>query len=77
MQKFTPGVKILESKANRKNEDFPKRKNLHESLELRHFGGGNFFWEGGGYKFRDRIFRQMEMLVFEMIIVFLTFLRLG
>ena len=40
------------------------------------FGGGEFF---GGYKFGGggKIFWPMKMLVFAMVIVFLTFLGLG
>ena len=30
-------VKILKFKSDKKNENFSKGKNLHESLELRHF----------------------------------------
>ena len=51
------------------NEDFPKSKNLHESLVLI-----LFLW---GYKFRGYNFLTYEKLVFAMIIVFLTFFRIG
>ena len=34
LKNFTPGVKILEFKSNRKNQDFLKRENAHE---LKHF----------------------------------------
>ena len=33
--------------------------------------------EGGGYKFRGELFQPTNILVFAMIIVFLTFLGLG
>ena len=42
---FTPWVKILGFKSHSKNRDFPKSKNLHESIELKQ-GGGNLFWRG-------------------------------
>ena len=39
LKNFTPGVKILEFKSDRKNEGFPKGGNLHELLKLRFFWG--------------------------------------
>ena len=40
LKNFTPGVKILEFKSDRKNWDFAKSKNVHESLELEPFCWG-------------------------------------
>ena len=74
-KKFTPGVKILEFKSNRRHQDFAKNKIFTNHLNQNIFGGGNFLggtnWGGG------KIFRSTKMLVFEMVIVFLTFLALG
>ena len=68
---FTPGVKILEFKSNRRHQDFPKSKIYTNHSNQNIFGGGrgNFF---GG-----TIFRPTKMLVFVMVIMFLTFLGLG
>ena len=67
---FTPGVKILEFKSNRRHQDFPKSKIYTNHSNQNIFGGGYKF--GGG-----KIFRATKMLVFAMVIVFLTFLGLG
>ena len=72
---FTPGVKILEFKTNRRHQDFPKSKiytnhsNQNISVGGKFFGGTNS--EGVG-----KIFRPTKMLVFAVVIMFLTFLRL-
>ena len=39
---FTPGVKILEFKSNRKSQDFLKRKNYMNHSNWNIFGGGIF-----------------------------------
>ena len=74
-KKFTPGVKLLEFKSNRRHQDFPKSKIYTNHSNQNIFGGGNFLGdtnsEGG------KIFRPTKMLVFAMVIVFLTFLGLG
>ena len=46
---FTPGVKILEFKSNRRHQDFPKSKIYKNHLNQTIFGGGNFF---GGVQIR-------------------------
>ena len=48
-----------------KEQDFSKSKNLHESIELRDFWGVQI--RGGGK------FSTYQVLVFAIIIVFLTF----
>ena len=47
------------------NKDFPKSKNLHESLQTEHFREYFFFWGGGGVKIqRDKLFRPMRIFAF-------------
>ena len=71
---FTPGVKILEFKSNRRHQNFPKSKIYTNHSNQNIFGGGNFW----GYKFGGgKIFWPTKMLAFAMVIVFLTFLGLG
>ena len=72
---FTPGVKILEFRSNRRHQDFAKSKIYTNHSNQNIFGGGNFLGvqiRGGG-----KIFWPTKMLVFAMVIVFLTFLGLG
>ena len=72
---FTPGVKILEFKSNRRHQDFPKSKIYTNHSNKNIFGGGNFL--GGTNSEGGKIFRATKMLVFAMVIAFLTFLGLG
>ena len=68
---FTPGVKILEFKSNRRHQDFAKSKIYTNHSNQNIFRGGYKFGGGG------KSFRPTKMLVFGMVIVFLTFLGLG
>ena len=73
LKNFTPGVKILEFKDIKifQKVKFTRITQIKTFLE-----GGNFFW--GGVQIRGgKIFRPTKMLVFAMVIVFLTFLGLG
>ena len=73
---FTPRVKIFEFKSNRRHQDFAKSKIYTNHSNQNILEGGNFWGvqiRGGGGK----IFRPTKMLVFAMVIVFLTFLGLG
>ena len=67
LRNLISGVNILEFKSARKNWDFPKSNNFCESLELRNF------WKGIQIQ-GSKIFRITKMLVFAMVILFLTFL---
>ena len=71
---FTPGVKILEFKSNRRHEDFPKSKISTNHSNQNILGGGNFL--GGTNSGGGNVFRPTKMLVFAMVIMFLTFLGL-
>ena len=66
----------MEFKSNRRHQNFAKSKIYTNHSNQNIFGVGNFF---GGYKFGGgvKIFRPKKMLVFAMVIVFLTFLGLG
>ena len=68
----------MEFKFNRRHQDFVKSKIEKNHSNQNIFGGGKFFF-GGGIQIRlgGKIFRPTEMLVFAMVIVFLTFLGLG
>ena len=50
---FTPGVKILEFRSNRRHQDFPKSKIYTNHSNQNIFGGGNFLGgtNSGGVKF--------------------------
>ena len=66
----------MEFKSNRRHQDFAKSKIYTNHSNQNIFGGGNFL--GGTNSGRGgKIFRPTKMLVFAMVIVFLTFLRLG
>ena len=76
---FTPGVKVLEFKSNRRHQDFPKNKIYTNHSNQNIFGGVIFFL--GGVQIRrgggDKNFWPTKMLVFAMVILFLIFLGLG
>ena len=65
----------MESKSNRRHQDFAKSKIYTNHSNQNIFGGGNFL--GGTNSEGGIIFRPTKMLVFAMVIVFLTFLELG
>ena len=71
----SPGVKILEFKSNRRHQDFPKSEIYTNYSNQNISGGGKFF--GGTNSEGGKIFRPTKILVFAMVIVFLTFLGLG
>ena len=74
-KRSTPGVKILEFKSNRRHQDFAKSKIYANHSNQNIFEGGNFLGgtnSGGGGK----TFQPTKMLVFAMVIMFLTFLGL-
>ena len=66
----------MEFKSNRRHQDFAKSKIYMNHSNQNIFGGGNFFL-GGTNSEGSKIFRPTKMLVFAMVIVFLTFLGLG
>ena len=63
------------SKSNRRQQDFPKCKIYTNHWNQNIIGGGKFL--GGKNSELGKIVRPTKMLVFAMVIVFLTFLVLG
>ena len=65
----------MEFKSNRRHQDFPKSEIYTNHSNQNISGGGKFF--GGTNSEGGEIFRPTKILVFAMVIVFLTFLGLG
>ena len=74
-KKFSPGVKILGFKSNRRHQDFAKSKIYTNHSNQNILEGVIFWWVQilGAVK----SFRATKTLAFAMVIMFLTFLGLG